>query len=371
MRTSHLTLFALLLAAFVSACDRTAETGPPTVETPFPMLWQVGTGDDTTITFAVLSVNDLAIDGQNRLFVIDRNGGTVAVFDSTGQLVGNWGRSGPGPGELSFPLTISAGEDGAIHVFDAEKERVVVFGADGKFRSELVATRSRPFRFRFLEGGAIVGTTSRADPKGAIRLLRDSLDAWQELESIPFGKIGVIERVCRIIGHSVDPIFHPELAWDARGTILASSTGDFAIRIRDVATRRQHDLVRDTVRRSSNRELARQSLGAGRTLQLRGDRPCIVPADQILDVAEIEPEVPAYTAIAIDPQGYIWATREVIGSEPAEADLYDLERGFVRTIQLGNARPIAFLRGNVMLSIEHDELDVPRLVAYDAQSVSR
>lgn len=335
------------------------------------MLWHVGTGEDTTITFAVLSVNDLAIDGRNRLFVIDRNGGTVAVFDSAGQLAGNWGRSGPGPGELSFPLTISAAEDGSVHVFDAAKERIVVFGPDGSFRNELVASRSRPFRFRFLHGGAVVGSTSRADPTGAVRLLRDSLDAWQVLESIPFGKIGVIEQVCRIVGHSVDPVFHPELAWDARGALLVSSTGDFSLRVRDMRTGRQRDLMRDTVRRSSSLELARKALGLGRTLQLRGERPCTVPAEQILEVAEIEPEVPAYVAIAIDPDGFIWATREVVGNEPAEADLYDLDRGYVRTIRLGSARPVAFLRGHVMLSIEHDELDVPRLVAYDARSVGR
>jgi len=84
----------------------------------------------------------------------------------------------------------------------------------------------------------------------------------------------------------------------------------------------------------------------------------------VLAVAEIAPEIPAYDALIIDAQGLIWATRVALPDEPALADLFDGQTGFVETVPLGSARPVAFLHDGRMVSIERDRDDVPMLVVY-------
>jgi hypothetical protein len=332
------------------------------VQSPVERLWQVGGVEDTTLVFETLTRNDVVADAHDRLFVIDRTGGRIAVLDSTGAVVDTWGAPGPGPGEFLFPLTLAVAPDGALHVFDAEKSRLVVFTPEGRFREEDVAATGRPFRFRFRADSTIVGTTPPRTG-GGVRLLTDSAGAWQTLDSVPSGTTGMIESVCSVIGYTVEPVFHPVLAWDARGDTIVSATGEFAITLR---TPRWPPRIisRETTRRPTDRALAARELGPGRSIQFRGRRPCTIPTEMLLEVAHVAPRMPAYTDLTLGTQGHLWATRDVLSDEPTVADLFHLDSGFVRTVTLGSARPVLFLRSGIMISIEHDADDVPRIVAY-------
>lgn len=359
------TLLLLLGGAIAVACaDRGADRPDPDalVQSPLERLWQVGGVDDTTLVFETLTRNDVVADARDRLFVIDRTGGRIAVLDSTGAVVDTWGAPGPGPGEFLFPLTLAVAPDGALHVFDAEKSRLVVFTPEGRFREEYVAESGRPFRFRFRADSSIVGSTPPRTG-GGMRLLADSAGAWQVLDSIPAGKTGMIESVCRVIGYTVEPVFHPVLAWDARGDTAVSSTGEFAITLRTPGAP-PRVLARDTTRRPTDRALAERELGAGRSIQFRGQKPCTIPTEMLLEVAQVAPRMPAYTDLTLDTRGHLWATRDVLSDEPTVADLFHFDSGFVRTVTLGTARPVLFLRHGTMISIERDEDDVPLIVAY-------
>lgn len=317
---------------------------------------------DTALIFETLTRNDVALGPAGRLFVIDRTAGRIAVLDSSGQLVDSWGAPGPGPGEFIFPLTIAVAPDGAVHVYDAEKSRVVAYSADGEFRDETVTSPGRPFRFRFREDGSIVGSSPRESTLPSL-LLTGSAGDWQVLDSIPAGTTGMIESVCGIIGYTVEPVFHPLLAWDARGDTIVSSTGDFSLTLRRSGAP-PRVIARDTAQAPTNTELARRELGPGRSIQLRGRRPCTIPTDQLLEVATVAPYVPAYTDLTLAHDGYVWATRDVRADEPTVADVFHLDSGFVRTITLGTARPALFLSDGTLISIETDEDDVPSIVAY-------
>ncbi len=362
-RVLRLALGATL--AFTLACG---DAEPPrldpdaAVQSPVERLWQVGGVDDTTLVFEMLSRNDVVVDSSDRIFVIDRSGGRIAVLDSTGTVTGFWGRPGPGPGEFIFPLTLAVAPDGALHVFDAEKSRIVVFAADGVFREEYVPAARRPFRFRFRPDGTVVGSST---PRrgGAMQLLVGSDSAWQALDSIPTASTGLIEEVCNVIGYAVEPVFQAQLAWDARGDTLVSSTGEFALSLR-IGDAPPRVLARDTLRRGTDRALAARELGPGRSIQFQGRKPCTIPTAQLLEVAQIEPLMPAYSDLTLDTRGYAWATRDVLSDEPTVADLYRLDSGFVRSFLLASARPVLFLRNGTMLSIERDADDVPVLVAY-------
>lgn len=365
-RNAHLLRTLLAVgAAGLAACggDGATRVDPDaSVETPIQRLWQVGGVEDTLLVFESLSRNDLVVDARDRLVVIDRSGGRLAVLDSTGRVVETWGRPGPGPGEFLFPLTLAVAPDGAVHTFDAEKGRLVVYSADGAFVREDVATPGRPFRFRFQSDTSVVGTTT-PQRGGAARLLAGRDGAWQTLDSIPSARTGLIESVCNVIGYPVEPVFQPSLGWDARGDTIVSSVGEFAITVRTPGNG-PRVLARDTTRRPTDRALAARELGPGRQIQFRGRKPCTIPTDQLLEVAQIEPRMPAYTDLTLDTQGQVWATRDVLSDEPTVADVFHLDSGFVTTLPLATARPVLFLRSGIMISIERDADDVPTIVAY-------
>lgn len=323
--------------------------------------WSVGGSADNEFSFTSLSVHDVAINADNRIVLIDRDNHRVLVLSADGELVDSWSRKGDGPGELQFPLGVAVAPDGLIHVFDAARSRVIVFAPDGTFDSEHIVERERPFRARFLSDGTLVGSIpSYAD---STRLFRDSGAVRIPLAALVRAAPRSTPPVCNVTDYPVQPIFSPELSWDASGTTVVASVGDFAITVFESGVE-PRVLRRDTTRRGTSRELAARMLGHGPTVQLQGMKPCTVPADMVLEVAEIAPEMPAYSSLTLDETSHIWATRVTLPDEPAVADLYDIASGFLETIALGTARPVAFLRDGRMVSIERDRDDAPMLVVY-------
>ncbi len=354
----------LLLSGLLVACADEPPRLTPDALVPSNMerLWHVGGANDTTFMFESLSRNDIVVDANDRLLVIDRTGGRIAVLDSTGTQIDSWGTRGPGPGELLFPLTLAVAPDGAVHVHDAEKNKLVVYTADGRFREEYPRRSGSPFRFRFRSDTSVVGSTPPRS-NATVRLLVDSGGRWQTLDSIAPAETGEIELVCDVIGYPVEPVFHPLLAWDARGDTVISSVGEFSITVR-TPNAPPRALTRDTTRRPTDRALAARELGPGRTMQLRGKKPCTVPTELLLEHAQIAARMPAYTHLTLDTRGHVWATRDVLSDEPPVADVFHLDSGFVKTVTLATARPVLFLRSGIMISIEHDAEDVPSIVAY-------
>jgi hypothetical protein len=84
----------------------------------------------------------------------------------------------------------------------------------------------------------------------------------------------------------------------------------------------------------------------------------------ILEVAEVAPTLPAYSALALAPDHRIWATRYTVRGEPGLVDVYHAERGYEGTLALGDVRPVAFLSTGLLVSLEHDQDEVPVIVGY-------
>lgn len=222
--------------------------------------------------------------------------------------------------------------------------------------------RGHPFRFRFISDSAVAGTTV-GRPGAGQRLLQQREAKWDSLAATRDRESRSTGEVCGLTDYPVSPIFSETLAWDALGDTIAFSTGDFAIDVLAPGASRI-TLSRDTVRRTTTPALAAREVGEGQTVQIIGRKPCLVPAEMILEVAEIAEEVPAYEAITLAPNGFVWATRDMLIDEPAVADLYHMDHGFLRTVPLGSARPVAFLGPRLLVSVETDADDVPRVVAY-------
>jgi len=70
-------------------------------------------------------------DSAGMIYVNDPGSYRVAVFDSKGRFVKQFGKKGPGPGEFDEPVAVAGDKQGRIYVFDTGHKKMTVFLADG------------------------------------------------------------------------------------------------------------------------------------------------------------------------------------------------------------------------------------------------
>lgn len=98
----------------------------------------------------------LFIDGDNRVYVADSGNNLIKVFDSRGDLLGQWGSPGSGQGELNFPVGLAVYE-GNVYVSDSGNNRIQVFASsDGSFVKRYTGVDSSGGAFSNPQGLAIL-----------------------------------------------------------------------------------------------------------------------------------------------------------------------------------------------------------------------
>jgi len=95
-----------------------------------------------------VAVND---DGS-KIFVVDTGGvssskHTIHVFDGEGSFLYNIGKRGNGEGELNLPLNATVGPKGLLYVVDGGNFRVQAFDQEGNFKFTLGAVGKRTGQF--------------------------------------------------------------------------------------------------------------------------------------------------------------------------------------------------------------------------------
>lgn len=75
---------------------------------------------------------DLAIDGEDRIWVADACNHRIQVFDPTGKLLKVWGELGRELGQLSYPYDLEFDGQGHLYVCEYGNHRVQKFTLDGK-----------------------------------------------------------------------------------------------------------------------------------------------------------------------------------------------------------------------------------------------
>lgn len=106
----------------------TPQTGPQGV----PMLVEalrIGSVSGTCDAFG--DVNSIAVDGDGRIYVADRQLNEISVFSAQGECVRTIGRSGEGPGEFGWLAGIIWQPSGHLWTIDATMNRFTVFDSLG------------------------------------------------------------------------------------------------------------------------------------------------------------------------------------------------------------------------------------------------
>ena len=68
---------------------------------------------------------DLALDAQDRLFVVEYGAGRILQFTVHGELLGAFGKQGSASGQFSTPWGVTVDSRGALRVADTGNRRLV------------------------------------------------------------------------------------------------------------------------------------------------------------------------------------------------------------------------------------------------------
>jgi len=85
----------------------------------------------------LLSARTFKVDDEENIYVLDSKAHKIKIFDKTGQLIKEFGKKGPGPGELDRPSNIELYADNQLIVFNMGGRKMSLFSRGGEFIKDL------------------------------------------------------------------------------------------------------------------------------------------------------------------------------------------------------------------------------------------
>jgi len=254
------------------------------------------------------------VDSRGRIHLLEPGEYRVVVFDSTGQAVSSMGRRGEGPGELEWPLSVSAGDDGFTYVHDgggrlARLKPGEESGSESPFNYSVINMGLRHVeatpqglliwaRARFTETTTVAELDARV-----VRLL--SVRGEDTIPLIPPnpGHTTTAHYPRCKFTFSIHQPLAPRIRWSQWGDRVAvSAWGGFRIDVLE-----GHRLVR-SVRWAGvgERELSRAEAEA--LLEAQGYLgPCNDDVGETIDKHGFHPRPQVVSGLAVAPDGYMWA----------------------------------------------------------------
>jgi DNA-binding beta-propeller fold protein YncE len=78
--------------------------------------------------------HDIAFGPDENLYITDRQGIAVQVYDRSGRYLRGWGRRDIGVQDFSLPGGIAVDEQGSVYVADSLRQEVKVFSPEGELQ---------------------------------------------------------------------------------------------------------------------------------------------------------------------------------------------------------------------------------------------
>lgn len=376
-------------------------------------VFSVGSmGGEEWETFS--AVNGVAFDGAGNLYVLDRQNFRVVKVGPDGELVGEMGRSGGGPGEFSAPLALAVTRTGEVRVYDLGRQGFTVFNPDGSFDS---TARIRGADFflptgglmtlpdgRMVDGGAggnammVVGDIGDPAAPRPVHLLTpgdrevgldEAFQGWNPLsaigadpeESLSAGGFHVSAPPLR----AFDPGLFVGVLTDGR--LAVSDSSAYAVKLLEPGGSVERILRRpfsprpvtrrdqsDERERQLNEIAAREESGGTRAHAYSSDGSSgsiAVGGGQVSDLlrARVESmgfgrEVPVIAGLVVDWADRIWVERtgDRVG-EKGPIDILSPTGEYLGSLAPGELSiPDAFGPYGLAAWVEEDELDVPMVV---------
>ncbi len=366
---------SLLVIAVALSAACSADTGQPdaAADTAMPRPWataaagtatlEATSSDDVFLSY----VWDVATDSQGNVYVID--GGEAAVIALNPDLTHNRliGREGEGPGEFGRPARVQILPGDSVLVWDSQLQRITVFPAAGDEPAYVqpLATQERAISVWRLAGSAghiaRSSTTYMADgsDEGSTRttVLRhvheaDGRVADQVLFDYPAGEALVHrgEGFVSVAGH---PFARESFVGILGGDrVVHTPSDDLEVRILDLGGQVETALSYETTpipvtRRELN--AAADGLSGAFGELLRDGAPYVWPA---------------LTGMVVDDRDRIWMGIRKVDRSTTEWAAFAADGTHQVSVDLPVDIDLYAVRGDRMLGVARDELDVARVRVY-------
>jgi hypothetical protein len=332
-------------------------TGPDRI-LPWTVAHQVTIGgkDDGPEAFSSLNSGNVAADTNARLWILDDSRFRVFGFDTTGQVIAQFGGKGAGPGELQNPWRILVLQDGSIGVFDAEAWAFVRYDANGAVLPMLTRTGGKQGSDMVpLAGGAFVFTEN--DKRASDGMLVNSLivsnaNRQDTLLSVDQQTGMLMVPQCQM-GVMRSPVFAPQLKWKTDGRrVVAMRTDIYELRLYRQATLER--IVRRDVRsRKATEQIALKNVEPI-GIRMTGAEPCELPPDKILEETGFVPTIPLIARVALAPGGELWVLRYALNGEAPMIDIFSVDGEYVGTVEGQFSLPAVFVTNSLLARLHED-----------------
>lgn len=126
---TRLVLFTLAVGVPQAACTSRESERPQAATWTLTPLATIG-GDETGAA-SFSDIRGVAVDGQDRVYILEAQEQEVRLFDANGALVRRIGRNGDGPGEFRGANGVAVDRYDRLWVYDPRARRVSVFDSAG------------------------------------------------------------------------------------------------------------------------------------------------------------------------------------------------------------------------------------------------
>lgn len=362
----------------VGSCDRPAGTTATVVDSagvaivtisghPEALSWMADTvrvfGGDASgpATFYRVRPSLVDVDVQGRIFILEPAENRATVFDSTGRALGSIGNEGEGPGEMTWPLSVSASKDGHVYVHDGRGRllRLTIgeeAGTDTPYRYSVVNMYFRhvewtPSGILLWARQPYTGNDTRMDRL----LLVEGSDTTTVISGRPAHSTTAYYPDCGITFTLHQPLA-PRIRWSQWGDRFAVSIlGGFRV---DVFDDGQLAISLRSAAGNAGKSLSRSEAVA--LLEARGYRgPCDTPAGEVVEKHGYYTRPQVVKGLAVAPTGHLWV--EMAGEEGDRIRIFAPDGRPMGVLPEGFPMPLTFLPDSRPLIQVVDTFDVERL----------
>jgi formylglycine-generating enzyme required for sulfatase activity len=303
-----------------------------------------------------------------RIYIADRGGTRISIFDTAGAYAGELGRAGGGPGEFRHVVALALDPEGALAAWDVGRGVLSRWSPEGTLIDER-RTELDYWGPGFLLGhDRVVAVTSSGSSgmKTEQSLVALTPAGTTTLYDLPL-ELSLMRLPCATM--PAPRIFAPQLIWTGRGdTTYVLHAPEYRIDVH----------LRDTLLRSLRRAVSpiRVTGALAEAAVVSGPGPygsflrrCGVTAAQLAAAVGHEPETAPVQGLALDPAGRLWVARTTTGLAPESVDILDPTNGYLGTLALP-AIPAAFLSESRFIGVSVHETGEVVAMLYEVEGIA-
>ena len=287
-----------------------------------------------------------------RVFVADREGRTVAVFDAAGGFAGELGRGGEGPGEFLLPSALALekcgteschglpGPDEILVVLDSRRAVLSRWSSNGDFLGEQRApTDYWGPGFAVGPGYLTFATSNTTGMRVEQQLEIQGDDENHAIHEVAY-EMALMELPCATM--PAPRIFAPQVVWAHEGGTFYYLNGPGYRIDAHTGGRLAASIRRPVAPIEVTRAMAVMAVQLGLSPLGGLLRQCGISAAELVDGVGYEEKLAPVLGLAVDPAGRLWVARTDTGLAPEAIDVFGAEGEYLGTLA-ADVLPVAFL----------------------------